>query len=139
MEPPASLQPKAIVDEKVKLFQAMRPLDPDELVAMPTGPAPAIPTRQGGWNGQGVFTWGMTAFVLSGGANRGSVQAGMLEALLDAGIRPDLLVGESIGAARGGCSGSAPHVHDLLRNSSYGDWDDPSAEGLDLVPGGRLA
>jgi glucose-6-phosphate 1-dehydrogenase len=32
MEPPASLQSKAIVDEKVKLFQAMRPLDPDEVV-----------------------------------------------------------------------------------------------------------
>jgi NTE family protein len=38
------------------------------------------------------------AFVLSGGANLGAAQAGMLEALLDAGIVPDLLVGTSIGA-----------------------------------------
>ena len=41
----------------------------------------------------------MNAFVLSGGANLGAEQAGMLEALLEAGITPDLLVGTSIGAA----------------------------------------
>ncbi|MGZ4104331.1 MAG: patatin-like phospholipase family protein [Actinomycetota bacterium] len=41
----------------------------------------------------------MNAFVLSGGANLGAVQAGMLVALLEAGIRPDVLVGTSIGAA----------------------------------------
>lgn len=41
----------------------------------------------------------MNAFVLSGGANLGAEQAGMLEALLDAGIQPDVLVGTSIGAA----------------------------------------
>ena len=41
----------------------------------------------------------MNGFVLSGGANLGSIQAGMLEALLDAGITPGVLVGTSIGAA----------------------------------------
>jgi NTE family protein len=41
----------------------------------------------------------MNAFVLSGGANLGAEQAGMLEALLDDGIVPDVLVGTSIGAA----------------------------------------
>jgi NTE family protein len=41
----------------------------------------------------------MNGFVLSGGANLGAEQAGMLEALLEAGIRPDVLVGTSIGAA----------------------------------------
>lgn len=41
----------------------------------------------------------MNAFVLSGGANLGAEQAGMLEALLDARIVPDVLVGTSIGAA----------------------------------------
>jgi len=41
----------------------------------------------------------MNAFVLSGGANLGAEQAGMLVALLEAGIRPDVLVGTSIGAA----------------------------------------
>src|SRR6266496_6186352 len=32
MEPPASLQPKALVDEKVKVFQAMRPIRPEDVV-----------------------------------------------------------------------------------------------------------
>ncbi|MGH2725802.1 MAG: patatin-like phospholipase family protein [Candidatus Methylomirabilaceae bacterium] len=41
----------------------------------------------------------MNAFVLSGGANLGSIQAGMLEALFEQGITPDVLVGTSIGAA----------------------------------------
>lgn len=38
------------------------------------------------------------AFVLSGGGARGALQAGALRALLEADIRPDLLVGTSIGA-----------------------------------------
>jgi NTE family protein len=38
------------------------------------------------------------AFVLAGGASRAAVQVGMLEALTDAGIRPDLVVGTSAGA-----------------------------------------
>lgn len=37
-------------------------------------------------------------FVLSGGASRGAVQIGMLEALLDAGVVPHALVGTSVGA-----------------------------------------
>lgn len=41
----------------------------------------------------------MNAFVLSGGANLGSVQAGMLTGLLQSGIIPNLIVGTSIGAA----------------------------------------
>ena len=32
MEPPSSLTPRAIVDEKVKVFHALRPLDPSEVV-----------------------------------------------------------------------------------------------------------
>ncbi|MGD9702893.1 MAG: patatin-like phospholipase family protein [Ilumatobacteraceae bacterium] len=39
-----------------------------------------------------------TAFVLSGGAALGAVQVGMLQALETAGIRPDLVVGTSVGA-----------------------------------------
>ncbi|MBW7881791.1 MAG: patatin-like phospholipase family protein [Caldilineaceae bacterium] len=42
------------------------------------------------------------AFVFSGGANLGAVQAGMLRALRDAGIQPDLIVGSSVGALNGG-------------------------------------
>ena len=39
-----------------------------------------------------------TAFVFSGGGSLGSIQAGMLLALTDAGIRPDIVVGASVGA-----------------------------------------
>ena len=43
-----------------------------------------------------------TAFVLSGGGNLGAVQVGMLRALFAAHIRPDLIVGTSVGAVNGG-------------------------------------
>jgi NTE family protein len=39
-----------------------------------------------------------TAFVLTGGASLGAIQAGMLEALYAHGIEPDLIVGTSAGA-----------------------------------------
>jgi NTE family protein len=38
------------------------------------------------------------AFVLSGGANLGAIQAGMVRALYERGIGPDVLVGTSVGA-----------------------------------------
>ena len=41
------------------------------------------------------------AFVLGGGGSRGALQAGALRAILEAGYRPDLLVGTSIGAVNG--------------------------------------
>jgi NTE family protein len=49
-----------------------------------------------------------TAFVLSGGGNLGSIQAGQLEALVQAGIRPDILVGTSIGAANAAFLAAGP-------------------------------
>ena len=41
------------------------------------------------------------AFVLSGGASLGAIQVGMLLALAARDIRPDLLVGTSVGAVNG--------------------------------------
>ncbi len=41
------------------------------------------------------------AFVLSGGASLGAVQVGMLRALHEHGVRPDLIVGTSVGALNG--------------------------------------
>lgn len=42
-----------------------------------------------------------TAFVLTGGASLGAIQAGMLEALYEHDIRPDFVVGTSAGALNG--------------------------------------
>jgi len=42
-----------------------------------------------------------TAFVLSGGANLGATQVGMLMALQESGVRPDLVIGTSVGALNG--------------------------------------
>ena len=42
-----------------------------------------------------------TALVLTGGANLGAVQVGMLQALADAGVRPDVVCGASVGALNG--------------------------------------
>ncbi len=42
-----------------------------------------------------------TAFVLSGGGNLGAIQAGMLRSLLRNGIRPDFIVGTSVGSLNG--------------------------------------
>jgi NTE family protein len=39
-----------------------------------------------------------TAFVLSGGASLGAIQVGMLEALYERAVEPDLIVGTSVGA-----------------------------------------
>jgi len=57
-----------------------------------------------------------TAFVLSGGGNLGSVQVGMLQALWRAGIKPDFIVGTSVGAVNGGWlagRGRDAHVEEL--------------------------
>jgi len=49
-----------------------------------------------------------TAFVLSGGASLGACQVGMLEALYERDIHPDLLVGTSVGAINAAFIASRP-------------------------------
>ncbi|MFJ5234682.1 patatin-like phospholipase family protein [Kitasatospora sp. NPDC088391] len=44
---------------------------------------------------------GKVAFVLGGGGDRGGNQVGMIRALLEAGITPDIVVGTSIGSVQG--------------------------------------
>jgi NTE family protein len=74
-----------------------------------------------------------TAFVLGGGGLLGAHEVGMLRALAEAGIRPDLVVGTSIGAINGAFvaadpAGSAKRLAELwqseaLRNAfSEGLW-----------------
>jgi NTE family protein len=48
------------------------------------------------------------AFVLGGGGVRGAVEIGMIDALLRADIRPDLVIGTSIGAINGALVASDP-------------------------------
>ena len=56
-----------------------------------------------------------TVFVLSGGASLGSIQVGMLEALYERGIRPDMIVGTSAGALNGAFIAERPQVVDTAR------------------------
>ncbi len=48
------------------------------------------------------------AFVLSGGGAFGSVQVGMIRALLERGVLPDLVVGSSVGALNGAVLAASP-------------------------------
>ncbi len=56
-----------------------------------------------------------TAFVFSGGGNLGAVQTGMLRALVEQGIRPDLVVGCSVGAINGAAFADQPNLRGVLR------------------------
>ena len=59
-----------------------------------------------------------TVFVFSGGAVRGAAQIGMLKALCEAGIKPDAIVGVSIGALNGfwfACNPTLERVNELER------------------------
>ena len=49
-----------------------------------------------------------TAFVLGGGGVLGAAEVGMLRALFEAGIKPDLVVGTSIGALNGALVAAQP-------------------------------
>jgi NTE family protein len=51
-----------------------------------------------------------TAFVLSGGASLGAIQVGMLAALYERGIAPDVIVGTSAGALNGAFIASRPQT-----------------------------
>ena len=64
-----------------------------------------------------------TAFVLGGGGLLGAHEVGMLRALFEAGVRPDLVVGTSIGAVNGAFvaadpDGAAERLTDLWRGES---------------------
>ena len=54
------------------------------------------------------------AFVLSGGASLGAIQVGMLQALAERGIEPDVIVGTSVGAVNGAFVADHGFGHDAL-------------------------
>lgn len=70
---------------------------------------PVGPNRTAGTDGRGRSR-PRTAFVLSGGASLGAIQSGMLRALYERQIFPDLIVATSAGALNGGFIASRPRA-----------------------------
>lgn len=56
-----------------------------------------------------------TALVLTGGGNRGAIQAGALAALFEQGFHPDLIVGVSVGAINGSLLSFYPNIEGVHR------------------------
>jgi NTE family protein len=73
-------------------------------------------------------------FVLSGGGNQGVAQVGMLHALFERGIVPDLVVGTSAGALNGAGVGYDPTPAGMDRLADL--WC--ALRGDDVFPGNRL-
>ncbi|MDH4278843.1 MAG: patatin-like phospholipase family protein [Acidimicrobiia bacterium] len=76
------------------------------------------------------------AFVLSGGGNLGAVQVGMLRALADAGVVPDLIVGCSVGAINGAAFAAEPDERGVERLDRI--WGRIADGDPDLMPSSRF-
>ncbi len=80
-------------------------------MAAPGGPAasggPAAPDAPAARDG--------TAFVLGGGGVLGAAEVGMLQALFEHGVRPDLVVGTSVGAINGAFVAADPSPDAVVR------------------------
>ncbi len=70
----------------------------------------------------------LTAFVLGGGGRLGAAEVGMLDALVAAGVRPDLVLGTSIGAINGAAIAADPSPDGVARLRQL--WDDVVAHGV---------
>jgi NTE family protein len=75
------------------------------------------------------------AFVLSGGANMGCAQVGMLQALFEHNITPDLLVGTSVGALNAAAIATNPTLEGVQDLATL--WKSLSTS--DIFPGGPLS
>ena len=71
---------------------------------------------------------GGTAFVLGGGGVLGAVQVGMLRALVEAEVRPDLVLGTSVGAINGAVLATLPLEEVADRLDAL--WRSPDARSL---------
>ncbi len=76
----------------------------------------------------------VTAFVLSGGGNQGVAQVGMLRALIERGIVPDVVVGTSAGALNGAAIATSPTLEKVEKLEAV--WRD--LRGDDVFPGGMF-
>jgi len=77
----------------------------------------------------------VTAFVLGGGGVLGANEVGMLRALLEAGIVPDMILGTSIGAVNGAVLASDPSTASVERLTEL--WT--SADEAGVFSGGMLS
>lgn len=73
----------------------------------------------------------MIAFVMSGGGNRGALQAGALVELFERGIKPDILVGTSAGAINAGLLALDPTLEGAKKVAKM--WE--TAKQEDFFPG----
>lgn len=69
-----------------------------------------------------------TAFVLGGGGVLGACEVGMLRALLEAGIEPDLVLGTSVGAINGAVFAASPDLESVARLEKV--WTELDARGV---------
>lgn len=67
------------------------------------------------------------ALVLSGGGARGAAQIGVLRALIEHGIQPDLIVGTSFGSIVGGLYASGYTIDQLDSIIKYTNWEEITA------------
>jgi len=72
-----------------------------------------------------------TAFAISGGGARGAIQVGMLKALLEQGVRPDLIVGTSVGAWNGGWLAQGASVERIEQLAQV--WRDVNSRTLNVI------
>ena len=76
-----------------------------------------------------------TAFVLGGGGLLGAVEVGMLRALFEAGVEPDLILGTSVGALNGALVSADPSAGVIDR--LVGLWES-AASGRDVYGDGAV-
>lgn len=77
-----------------------------------------------------------TAFVLSGGGNLGAVQVGMLRALCEADVRPDIIVGCSVGSINGAAFAAEPNYRGIVRLERI--WGRIADGDPELMPASRF-
>jgi NTE family protein len=76
-----------------------------------------------------------TAFVLSGGGNQGVAQVGMLRAVIERGIVPDVVIGTSAGALNGAAIAYSPNLTGVDQLDAV--WTALTA--AEVFPGSRLS
>lgn len=77
-----------------------------------------------------------TAFIFSGGGSLGAVQVGMLRALVEAGVQPDVIIGCSAGAINGAGFAAEPSLRGVARLERI--WRKLAVGNPDLMPGGFM-